>query len=131
MGLGYIAALKEEYPESSPLLDRLVALMEEEDSPGGGFFARMTRRLFRAWLGNMRKASGDFDRIAEIAEPPGNDDMKAVAGGTRARAYFEGEEPDLGRDSFKCPEAFYARYDSGYDAGKRPAGLKSAPIPGK
>ncbi|MDD8016590.1 MAG: hypothetical protein PHX45_12985, partial [Acidobacteriota bacterium] len=115
MGLGHIAALKEDYSEAFPLPDRLVAHMEEEDSPGGGFFARMSRGPLWAWPGNMRKGSQDFDRITEITEQLGNGEMKAIAGETGARAFFDREEPDLSRDCFKGPKAFYAQYDSGHD----------------
>jgi serine/threonine protein kinase/tetratricopeptide (TPR) repeat protein len=105
MALHYIAALKEDYYEAGRLLDQLIAGMK--DSPGGEFFARIPKGFLWAWLGNMEKASAEFEKITETADRLGNEEMKAMVNEIKAWSYYDRGEIELSLDCFKKCEAFY------------------------
>jgi eukaryotic-like serine/threonine-protein kinase len=121
MALFYISALREDYSEALRLLDQLIAGMENEDSPGGGFFARIPKAFLWAWLGNMEKASVEFEKITAIADRLGNEEMKAMVSEIKAWAYCDRGEYELSRNFFNKYEAFYRQNYSDY-AKKMPAG---------
>jgi serine/threonine protein kinase/predicted Zn-dependent protease len=106
MALHYIAALQEDYSEAIRLLDQLIAGMK---GPGGDFFARLPKGFLWAWLGNMEKASAEFEKITDIAERLGTEDMKALVNEIKAWAYYDRGELELSRNCFKDSEAFYAQ----------------------
>jgi tetratricopeptide (TPR) repeat protein len=112
MALHYISALKEDYSEAARLLDLLIAGMEDEDSPGGGFFARVPKAFLWAWLGNLEKASSEFDKITNIADQLGNEEMKAMVNEIKAWAYYDRGEFELSRDFFKNAETSLADYST-------------------
>ena len=114
MALHYISALKEDYAEAFRLLDQLIAGMEDEDSPGGGFFARIPKEFFWAWLGSLEKASAEFDGITEKADRLGNEEMKALVNQIKAWPYLDRGELELSGSCFKKCEAFFIRNDSDY-----------------
>jgi serine/threonine protein kinase/tetratricopeptide (TPR) repeat protein len=111
MALHYISALKQDYSEARRLLDQLIAGMQE--GPGGAIFGRLPKGFLWAWLGNMGKASAEFEAITEIADRLGNEEMKAMVNEIKAWAYYDRGELELSRNSFKNTEAFYAQYYSG------------------
>ncbi len=106
MALHYISALKQDYSEAGRLLDQLIAEMK---GPGGDFFARLPKGFLWAWLGNMEKASAEFEKITETADRLGTEDMKALVNETKAWAYYDRGELELSRKCFKDSEAFYAQ----------------------
>ena len=110
MALHYILALKEDYSQAIRLLDQLIAGMEDEDSPGGGFFARMPKGFLWAWLGSLEKASSDFDKINDIADRLGNEDMKAMVNEIKAWSYYDRGEFELSRTYFTKNEAYTQYY---------------------
>jgi tetratricopeptide (TPR) repeat protein len=107
MALHYISALKQDYSEAERQLDQLIAEME---GPGGDFFARLPKGFLWAWLGNMEKASIEFDKITKTADQLGNEEMKALVNETKAWAYYDRGELELSLKCFKDSEAFYARF---------------------
>ncbi len=111
MALHYISALKQDYSEAVRLLDHLIAGME---GPGGDFFARLPKGFLWAWLGNMEKASAEFEKITETADRLGTEDMKAMVNETKAWAYYDRGELELSRKCFKDSEAFYAQNYNNY-----------------
>jgi serine/threonine protein kinase/Tfp pilus assembly protein PilF len=121
MALHYISALKQDYSEAVRLLDQLIARMEDKDSPGGGFFARMPKGFLWAWRGSMENASSEFDKITGIADRLGNEEMKAMVNEIKAWSYYDRGELELSRNCFEKYEALYAQNYSG--SGKnQPAG---------
>jgi serine/threonine protein kinase/predicted Zn-dependent protease len=114
MALHYILALKEDYSQAIRLLDQLIAGMEDEDSPGGGFFARMPKGFLWAWLGSLEKASREFEIITETADRLGNEDMKAMVNEIKAWSYYDRGEFEFSRTYFTKYEAFYTQYYSDY-----------------
>jgi len=110
MALHYVSALKEDYPEAMRLLDQLIAGMEDEESPGGGFFARVPRAFLWAWLGNLEKASSELDKITSIAVQLGNDEMRAMVNDIKVWAYYDRGEYGLSRDFFKNAESWLTDY---------------------
>ena len=106
MALHYISALKQDYSEAGRLLDQLIV---EMNGPGGEFFARLPKGFLWAWLGNMEKASADFEKITETANRLGTEDMMALVNETKAWAYYDRGELELSRKCFKDSEAFYAQ----------------------
>ena len=115
MALHYISALKQYYSEAVRLLDQLIARMEDKDFPGGGFFARMPKGFLWAWLGSMENASSEFDKITDIADRLGNEEMKAMVNEIKAWSYYDRGELELSRNCFEKYEALYAQdyYGSG------------------
>jgi serine/threonine protein kinase/tetratricopeptide (TPR) repeat protein len=114
MALHYISALKEDYSEAVRLLDQLIAKMEDKGSPGGGFFARIPKGFLWAWLGNMEKASREFEIITEIADRLGNEEMKAMVNEIKAWSYFDRGELELSGNCFRKFETFYVQNYSDY-----------------
>ena len=110
MALLYISALKEDYAEAGRLLDQLIAGMEGEDSPGGGFFARVPKAFLWAWLGNLEKASSELDKITHIADRLGNEEMRAMVNDIKVWAYYDRGEYELSRDFFKNAESWLTDY---------------------
>jgi serine/threonine protein kinase/Tfp pilus assembly protein PilF len=109
MALHYISALKQNYSEAVRLLDHLIAGME---GPGGDFFARLPKGFLWAWLGNMEKASAEFEKITETADRLGTEDMKAMVNETKAWAYYDRGELELSRKCFKDSEAYAQNYNN-------------------
>jgi tetratricopeptide (TPR) repeat protein len=108
MALHYISALKQDYSEAGRMLDQLIAGMQE--GPGGAFFGRLPKGFIWAWLGNMEKASAEFEMITQVADRLGNEEMKSMVDEIKAWAYYDRGELELSRNFFNKSETFYADY---------------------
>jgi serine/threonine protein kinase/predicted Zn-dependent protease len=104
MALHYLSALKQDYAEAVGLLDQLIDGMTY---PGGDFFARLPKGFLWAWLGNMKKASAEFEKVTETADRLGTEEMKALVDEIKAWSYYDRGELELSRNSFKNPEEFF------------------------
>jgi tetratricopeptide (TPR) repeat protein/TolB-like protein len=129
MALHYLAALKEDYYEAFQLLGQLIAGMDVEDTPGGRFFARIPKGFLWAWLGNMEKASGEFEIVTETADRLGNEGKKAIVSEIKAWSYFDRGEFELSRECFDRFEAVaaqdYSDLGKVYPVGKPPSSAVS------
>ena len=124
MALHYIGALKEDYAEAFQLLDQLIARMDDEDTPGGRFYARIPKGFLWTWLGNMEKASQEFEIVTETADRLGNIEKKAVVNEIKAWSYFDRGEFELSREYFDRFGAVstqdYSDFGRVYPVGKPP-----------
>ena len=109
MALHYISALNQDYSEAGRMLDQLIAGMQE-GGPGGAFFGRLPKGFLWAWLGNLEKASAEFEIITQVADRLGNEEMKSMVNEIMAWAYYDRGELELSRNFFNKSDTFYADY---------------------
>jgi tetratricopeptide (TPR) repeat protein len=106
IGLQYISAIRQDYAEAGRWLDHLIAVAK---SPGVALEGYLVKGFQWGWLGNMEKASSEFQRATDLAEQLGNEEMKALISEIRAWTYYDRGELGLSRNNFKSAEAFFAK----------------------
>jgi serine/threonine protein kinase/Flp pilus assembly protein TadD len=92
--IGYIYALKENYPEAIKWSDKDIALAT---SPGGKRGGYLYKGFYHFWLGNLEKSLADLKQAEELAETAGSITGKAYGELSEAWMYYDRGEYELSR----------------------------------
>ena len=110
--LGYVYALKEDYPEAIKWLDKYI-----EVAPAAGIkqFGYFWRGFYSAWLGGLEKSLGFLQRAEDLAEAKGNKRQVAHINRLKSWIYYDRQDFELSR---KYNDAWLAVYIENYPANR-------------
>jgi len=94
--IGYVYALKENYPEAMKWIDKYIAMIPASGSKTSGF---LRKGFFHYWLGSWGQSLADFQRAADAAEASGDDMRKALAEQMKKWIYYDRGELEFSRKS--------------------------------
>jgi serine/threonine protein kinase/Tfp pilus assembly protein PilF len=106
LGLQYISALREDYPEVMKLLDQLIAVVK---SPGTKLDGYWLKGFYDAWLGSTDKALSTFQKAEQFAGQIRNESKRAFMEQTEGWIYYDQGDFELCRKYFKSYADIYAR----------------------
>jgi serine/threonine protein kinase/tetratricopeptide (TPR) repeat protein len=92
--IGYIYALKEDYPEAIKWVDKDIALATSPGAKRGGY---LYKGFYHFWLGNLEKSVTDFQQAEELAETAGSPTGKAYGELCKAWIYYDRGKLELSR----------------------------------
>jgi serine/threonine protein kinase/Flp pilus assembly protein TadD len=92
--IGYIYALKEDYPEAIKWVDKDIALATSPGAKQGGY---LYKGFYHFWLGNLEKSLADLQQAEELAEAAGSPTGKAYVESFEAWIYYDRGEYELSR----------------------------------
>ena len=92
--IGYICALKEDYPEAMKWVDKEIAMAS---SPGAKREGYLYKGFYHFWLGNLEKSLVDLQKTVELAEAAGSITGKAYGEWFKGWVYYDRGEFELSR----------------------------------
>ena len=92
--IGYIYALKEDYPEAMKWVDRDIAIAT---SPGTKREGYLYKGFYHYWLGSLEKSLVDLQKAEELAEAAGMVTGKALGESFKGWIYYDLGEYELSR----------------------------------
>ncbi len=92
--IGYIYALKEDYPEAMKWVDKEIAMAT---SPGAKREGYQYKGFYHYWLGNLEKSLIDLQKAEELAEAAGSVTGKAYGEWFKGWVYYDRGEFELSR----------------------------------
>lgn len=95
--IGYIHALREEYPEATIWFDKYIALAP---TPGTKAEGLVWRGFYHYLLGSLDKSLSDLRLASDLAEKAGNKYWKGYAEWVKGWIHFDREEYELTRKCF-------------------------------
>ena len=92
--IGYICALKEDYPEAMKWVDKEIAMAS---SPGAKREGYLYKGFYHFWLSNLEKSLVDLQKTVELAEAAGSITGKAYGEWFKGWVYYDRGEFELSR----------------------------------
>ena len=96
--IGYIYALKEDYPETMKWVDQYIEMASPTGIIGSGYY---WKAFYHYWLGNFDHALSELLRLADLAEATGNVSEKNRLLWMIGWIYYDKREIELSRRYFK------------------------------
>ena len=92
--IGYLYALKEDYPEAMKWVDKDIAI---DTSPGIKREGYLYKGFYHYWLGSLEESFIDLQKAADLAEEAGSITEKAFGELLKGWIYYDRGELDLSR----------------------------------
>lgn len=96
--MGYVYALKEEYPEAIGTMDRLIAMAPPPGIEAQGY---LWKGFFHYWVGDMNQSIYDIHSAQELAESVGNNLSVAYADWMKGWIQYDRGQYESSRTSFQ------------------------------
>jgi len=109
--IGYIYALKENYPEAMRWNDQFITMAP---SPGVSATGHFWKGFYHYWLGSLEQSLSDLRRTTELAEAVENEWWKAYVEWMKGWIYYDRGELELSQRCFKSWFDFIIEYDPTY-----------------
>jgi tetratricopeptide (TPR) repeat protein len=110
-GIGYIYALKENYPEAMRWNDQYIAMASSRGPKAEGYF---WKGVYHYWLGSLEQSISDLRRATNLAEAIGNEFLKAYVEWMKGWIYYNRRELELSQRCFKSWFDFIVEYAPAY-----------------
>jgi tetratricopeptide (TPR) repeat protein len=107
LSIGYIYALKEDYPEAMKWVDQFSAMAPSPGLRAEGFY---WKGFYHYWLGSLEQSNSDLSRTADLAEAIGSELWKASVEWMKGWIYYEKGELEISRGCFKSWFDFIIEY---------------------
>jgi tetratricopeptide (TPR) repeat protein len=106
--IGYIYALKEDYPEAMKWVDKEIAMATAPGTKREGY---LYKGFYHYWLGNLEKSLIDLQKAAELAEAVGSVTGKAYGEWFKGWVYYDRGEFELSRQHNENWLDVYLKYN--------------------
>jgi tetratricopeptide (TPR) repeat protein len=113
LSIGYIYALKENYPEALKWVDQEI---NTALSPGVKSFGYFNKGFYHSWLGSFEQSLREFRRASDLAEEMRNEWFKAWIEFLKGYVYYDMGEPELCQRSFKNWLDFFLEFEPQYES---------------
>jgi serine/threonine protein kinase/Tfp pilus assembly protein PilF len=111
LNIGYIYALKENYPEAMKHVDQFIAMASAPGLRARGFY---WKGFYHYWLGSLEQSNSDLSRTTDLAEAIGSELWEANVEWMKGWIYYERGELEISRGCFKSWFDFIIEYEPGY-----------------
>jgi len=108
--IGYICALKEDYPEAMKWVDKEIAMASSLGAKREGY---LYKGFYHFWLGNLEKSLVDLQKAEEFAEAAGSITGKAYGEWFKGWVYYDRGEFELSRQYNENWLDVYLKYNPG------------------
>jgi len=105
--IGYIYALKEDYPEAMKWVDKEIAMATSPIAKREGY---LYKGFYHYWLGNLEKSLIDLQKAAELAEAAGSVTGKAYGEWFKGWVHYDRGEFELSRQHNENWPDVYIKY---------------------
>jgi tetratricopeptide (TPR) repeat protein len=105
--IGYIYALKEDYPEAMKWVDEEIAMATSPIAKREGY---LYKSFYHFWLGNLEKSLIDLKKAADLAEAAGSVTGKAYGEWFKGWIYYDRGEFELSRQHNENWPDVYIKY---------------------
>ncbi|MFX0203136.1 MAG: tetratricopeptide repeat protein, partial [Candidatus Hodarchaeota archaeon] len=116
-GVGYIFALKEEYPEAMRWIDQFIAIAPP---PGIKRMGHINKAFYSSWLGNLEKFNLYLREAEKFAEPGVPWGLPFISCVKAFVYYYRGELEESRKYNDAWLDAFMNHYSEGYYPERRP-----------
>jgi tetratricopeptide (TPR) repeat protein len=106
--IGYIYALKENYPEAMDWIDQFINKAPSPGVKGWGYF---DKGFFHCWLGSYEQSLREFRRASDLAEEIKNEEQKAWIEHMKGYGYYDMGDLELSQRSFNSWFDFIIEYN--------------------
>jgi serine/threonine protein kinase/tetratricopeptide (TPR) repeat protein len=112
LSIGYIYALKEDYPEALKWVDQEINIAPTPSIKSYGYFSK---GFYHCWLGSFEQSLREFRRASDLAEEIRNEWFKAMVEFLKGYVYYDIGELELSQRSFNSWFDFFIAYEPQFE----------------